>query len=297
VTDAVRVGTRRSALARIQTQKVVERLQRLAPRTAFEVVPIETTGDRDLRPGTSPDFTDAIDRALAAGEVDLGVHSAKDLPVRLDPRLRLLACPTREDPRDALVQNQRTLPKEARVGSSSLRRRAQLLRWRSDLDVVELRGNVDTRLQLVESETLDAVILAVAGLRRLGREDAITSILPIPAFLPAPGQGALALVARAEDRSTGQLVSPIDDPATRAAVRAERAFALGLGATCQMPLAALARLDSDRLILAGEVLSADGRRDVSDRLEGAPGNPEQLGTGLAARLRARGAAELLRAAG
>jgi hydroxymethylbilane synthase len=297
VTDLRRVGTRRSALARIQTEMVVASLRRRTPDTRFEVVPIETSGDRERAPGVSPDFTDAIDRALRKGAVDLAVHSAKDLPLRLDPALLLAACPRRANPRDALVQNVRRLPRGAKVGSSSLRRRAQLLRWRGDLEVVELRGNVDTRLVRVRSGTLDAVILAAAGLERLGLKAEISEILPIRSFLPAPAQGALALVTRSDDTSTTSIARTVGHPTTLAAVQAEREFASVLGGDCRMPLAALARLDGDSLNLTGEVLSPDGRQRLRGQLAGDSDAPARVGAALGTLLRDRGAIELLHPGG
>ncbi|MGI0151310.1 MAG: hydroxymethylbilane synthase, partial [Thermoplasmata archaeon] len=199
MTERVRVGTRRSPLARAQAGSVLSRLGRAHPGVRFEPVLIDTSGDRDRSTGGSPDFTDAIDRRLLRGEIDLAVHSAKDLPAELDRRLEILACPRRADPRDCLVAGRiprARLPRGARVGSSSLRRRAQLLRWRADLRVVEIRGNVDTRIGWVRSGSIDAAILAVAGLARLGRTGDVDRILPTSKFLPAPAQGALAVVGR-----------------------------------------------------------------------------------------------------
>ncbi|MGB6500352.1 MAG: hydroxymethylbilane synthase, partial [Thermoplasmata archaeon] len=228
MTERIRVGTRQSPLARIQTQAVLDRLGRSAKHLCFESVPIETSGDRDRSTRSSPDFTDAIDRALLRGEVDLGVHSAKDLPVELDPRLALAACPRRADPRDCLVVGaalrRGPLPAGTTVGSSSPRRRAQLLRWRPDLKVLEIRGNVDTRVALVRSGRIDAAILAVAGLSRLGRAEEIEWVLPSTDFLPAPAQGALAVVARAGDRGLREIARGIDHTATHACVVAERRF-------------------------------------------------------------------------
>ncbi len=200
----VRVGTRRSRLATVQTRSVLLQLARAAPGLSFVPSPVDTSGDQDRTVGGSTDFTDTIDRALLRGEIDLAVHSAKDLPVVLDRRLRLVACPRRADPRDCLVVRDGVradrLPRGARIGSSSPRRRAQLLRWRPDLRVVEVRGNVDTRLGLVRSRSVDAVALAVAGVARLRRKSEIDAVLPTDGFLPAPGQGALAVVARAGAR-------------------------------------------------------------------------------------------------
>ncbi|MFZ1023500.1 MAG: hydroxymethylbilane synthase, partial [Thermoplasmata archaeon] len=257
MTERVRVGTRRSPLARVQTDWVLARLNHVAPDWRFDPIPVDTSGDRDRSPGSSPDFTDSIDRALIGGTIDLAVHSAKDLPVELDPRLALLACPRRADPRDCLVFASegvsRTLPRGAKVGSSSLRRRAQLLRWRPDLTVVEIRGNVGTRIGLVQSGAIDAAILAVAGISRLGRSAEIGRILPATSFLPAPAQGALAVVARSGDTLLSSVVSRLDHAATRACVTAERAFAAALGGDCQVPLGALAKGHGESISVEGEV--------------------------------------------
>ncbi len=267
------VGTRGSTLALIQTGLVVRALQKGAPTARFDVQRIVTSGDRDRHTGGSPDFTDAIDRALLDGEVDLAVHSAKDVALDVPRRLQLGAFPRRADPRDCLVLRRRRgagpLPRGARVGSSSRRRRAQLLRWRPDLRVVEIRGNVDSRIARVRAGDLDAVIVAVAGVRRLGRANEIGAILSAERFVPSPGQGSLAVAVRSGDRRTERLVRRIDHAATRAAVEAERAFARELGGDCNVPLGALARPRDGRLFLTGEVLSPDGRLRL--RVEG-PGS-------------------------
>ena len=291
MTIRVRVGTRRSPLARAQTAAVIDRLARLAPQLRFESVGVETSGDRDRTPGRSPDFTDAIDRALLGGDVDLAVHSAKDLPVKPDGRLELTACPRRANPRDCLVGGE--LLRGARVGSSSLRRRAQLLRWRPDLTVVEVRGNVGTRIELTRSGAVDAVILAVAGVDRLGRAEEIGTVLPTSAFLPSPAQGALAVVTRRNDTSVGPVVSRIDHLPTHAAVRAERAFAGALGADCNVPLGCLASVRHGTLSLEGEVLSPDGRRRLSGHRSGPASAPEGVGAALGQLLLEGGASELL----
>jgi hydroxymethylbilane synthase len=297
VSERVRVGTRRSPLARAQTDHVLARLARRNPSVRWEVVPVETSGDRDLAPGGSPDFTDAIDRALLRGSIDLAVHSAKDLPVTLDPGLALVACPRRADPRDCLVMDgPRTnggLVRGARVGSSSLRRRAQLLRWRPDLTVVDIRGNVDTRIGLVRSGRIDAAILAVAGITRLGRGGEISEVLPSAAFLPAPAQGALAIVARADDAALASLAGEVDHPATRAAVGAERAFSRSLGGDCQVPLGVLATVHDGTVSVRGEVLSADGRRRLRGRRAGPLRSAESVGARLGKEMLDRGASELL----
>ncbi len=297
MTVSLRVGTRRSPLARAQTSSVVDLLARAAPRTRFRVVPLDASGDRDRAPGGSPDFTDTLDRALLEGRLDVAVHSAKDLPVELDPRLEIVACPRRADARDCLVvgpERPGPLPRGARVGSSSLRRRAQLLRWRPDLSVVEIRGNVDRRVRLVGAGEIDAAILAVAGLARLGRSREIRRILPTSAFLPAPAQGALAVVARAADPSMRTLVGRINDAPTRAAVAAERAFAAALGGDCRTPLGALASLRGSRLTVTGEVLAPDGRRSLRRRQGGPRAESAAVGRRLGEELVRLGALDLVR---
>ncbi len=298
MTDRLRVGTRRSALARIQTDWVVERLSRTAPRTRFEVLPQDASGDRDRTLGGSPDFTDTLDRALLAGEIDLAVHSAKDLPVRLDPRLTLVACPPREDPRDCLVRSGTSratrLPSGARVGSSSPRRRAQLLRWRPDLALVEIRGNVDRRIGLVRSGAIDAAILAVAGIARLGRAREISRVLPLTTFLPSPAQGALAVVARTDDTDVAGVAHGIDHPATHACVTAERSFAAALDGDCRFPLGALATERSGSISLTAEVLSIDGRKSLRRRRRGSAHEPGRIGAELGRAMIEAGASELRR---
>lgn len=297
MTDPIRVGTRRSALARIQTDWVVRRLARVAPHLLFEARPVDTSGDRNRAVGSSPDFTDTIDRALLRGEVDIAVHSAKDLPAELDSRFELLACPRRADPRDCLVVSEgirgRALPRGAQIGSSSLRRRAQLLRWRPDLRVVEVRGNVDTRIGLVRTGQVEAVALAVAGVSRLGRREEIDRILPSSTFLPAPAQGALAVVGRSGDRRVRALVRRIDHPATRACVLAERAFSAALGGDCNLPLGTLATVRGSSLSLTGEVLTPDGRLCLRGTMAGPSSSPERVGTKLGREMRDRGALGLM----
>ena len=297
MTERLRVGTRGSRLARTQTELVLAALAKVAPGLRYEVIPVLTSGDRDRSIGQSPDFTDAIDRALLRGEVDFAVHSAKDLPLTLDPRLELAACPRRADPRDCLVTANAAyathLPTGARVGSSSLRRRAQLLRWRDDLRIVEVRGNVDTRINLVRNGAVEAVVLAVAGITRLGRKNEVGRILPSSQFLPAPAQGALALIARADDVQIGSMLHRIDHVVTRACVEAERSFAAALGGDCDVPLGALATCRGRTVSLTGEVLSRDGRTSVRRRRRGSITRAEAVGAELGEEMRAAGALDLL----
>ena len=285
VTETIRLGTRGSALARVQAELVRAALGRRRPKIDVRVVPIVTQGDRVQDRATDLDFTDAIDRALVAGEVDLAVHSAKDLPAVASRGVRLAAFLPRADPRDALVLRTRgtlaSLPPGTRLGSSSPRRRAQLRRARPDLELVELRGNVDTRLARVQSGEIDGAVLAVAGLRRLGRADAVTEVLSVARFLPAPGQGAIAVAVRASDRALGRKVAELDDPRSRAAVTAERSFVEGVGGDCDTPLGAVATVRAGRLWLRAELLSANGQRTVAGARRGAPNSARAIGLGLA----------------
>jgi hydroxymethylbilane synthase len=253
-TTRLRLGTRGSALALAQSAIIATALRSVG--AAVEVVTIRTAGD-----GRAPDtvwgegaFVTALEEGLLDGRIDVAVHSAKDVPIAQDPRLRIAAYPVREDPRDALVARDpratlATLPPGARVGTDSPRRVAFLLAYRSDLRPHPLHGNVDTRLRrLAEGET-DALVLAVAGLARLGLAERISQVLPAEVLPPAPGQGALAIQCRADDASTRSLVERLDDPATRAAVEAERAVLAASGGGCRAPLGALGRVDGRRIVL------------------------------------------------
>ncbi|ADU51374.1 porphobilinogen deaminase [Thermaerobacter marianensis DSM 12885] len=319
----VRIGTRASALARIQAQWVARELQRHHPGLQVELVPVTTHGDRHrARPlytlDTPGAFVKELEEALRAGIIDLAVHSAKDVPTRLPEGLELAAFPQREDPGDALVlprsqeglgPNGRDagrgagmtalelLPPGARVGTSSLRRQAWLRARRPDLKVEPARGNLDTRLRRLDEGAWDALVLAAAGLRRLGVGHRITAAIPPRALLPAPGQGALAVEIRASDDATRRLVQVLDRPEVALAVRAERAFLAELGGTCRIPLGAWARLEGPRLRLAGMVAAPDGDPWLEEEVEGPATDPEAVGRELAERLRARGAESVLAAAG
>jgi hydroxymethylbilane synthase len=296
----IRVGTRSSLLALRQTEIVAAGLRRSAPVRPVEVVPLRTQGDRAATATDELDFTSEIDRALVDGRIDLAVHSAKDLPGVLPRGIRIAAYPRREDPRDALALAASTglesLPPGARLGSSSRRRRAQLRRARPDVEVVEVRGNVDTRLGLVGPAGLDGVILALAGLRRIGRTGAVTQVLDSRRFLPAPGQGAIAVTARASDRVHGRLAATLDHLPTRRALDAERAFVRAIGGDCRTPLGALARCQGDRITLRAEVLDEEGRRTVRGEAEGRATRAAEVGRRLAGRIGRAGGRELLRAA-
>jgi hydroxymethylbilane synthase len=297
VTTPIRVGTRRSALARAQTALVLGRLRHADPSATFELVALDSAGDRERSPAAPLDFTGIFEEMLSRDRIDLAVHSAKDLPARTPSQFTIFAYPPRADVRDCLVARHvlrgGRLPLRARVGSSSLRRRAQLLRWRPDLEVVEVRGNVDTRIGLVRSRSVDAVALAVSGISRLGRQAEISYVLPAGRFLPAPGQGALALEGRREDRRVRRLAGTIDSPNARAAVTAERELAATLGGDCRLPLGALARVHERRLVLRAEVLSPDGTIGLAASGSDSLANAGHLGRQVGRSLRAAGARELL----
>lgn len=296
------VGTRASRLARLQTHLVSTALIRATGIGAPREVLLSTEGDRDQRTplpalGGRGVFTDALERELLAGTIDFAVHSLKDVPVETTPGLVLAAVGFREDPRDVLVSASRwtlgTLPPRARVGTCSVRRNAQLLAIRPDLELLPLRGNVDTRVQQALGGACDAIILAAAGLHRLGLGSTIAEVLPLDRFLPAPGQGALAVQCRAEDGTMRAHLSALDDPAVRAATDAERAFLEGLGGGCLAPIAAHGVVVGDTLALDGLVASEDGRRIVRVTRRGSVEQARTLGLQLADDALAQGARELL----
>ncbi len=292
------VGTRGSALARWQTDYVIAALRRLVPSLQIETRIIKTLGDQDqVRPlgelGGTGVFTKAIEDALLAGEIDLAVHSLKDLPTETATGLTLAAIMERQDPRDVLVSRDGTrlleLPSGAKVGTSSARRTAQIRAIRPDLEIIPLRGNVDTRLRKAKTREYDAIVLAAAGLIRLGREAEIAEYLPLDRVLPDPGQGALALEVRADDTARQSLVAQLDHAPTRAAVTAERAYLRALGGGCRMPIGAYAENRESELRLYGVVASLDGSKMVRGARTGTPGDAEDVGRQLAARLLAQGA--------
>ena len=301
----IRLGTRGSALALAQANWVAERLP-----GEVELVPIKTSGDesprlkgsdplsvRDSRGLTPPDksrFVKEIEEALLAGRVDLAVHSAKDVPAELPDGLTIMAVPERADSRDALcgAGSLDELADGTVVGTASLRRRAALLALRPDLDVRELRGNVDTRLRRLAEGDFGAIVLAQAGLDRLGRA-AEGSPLDPAAMVPAPGQGSLVLEGRADDSGVFEAVRPLTDLDALACLAAERAVVRGLEATCHTPIGAHAALDHDRLRLTVFVGLPDGSRWIRDEIDGPAEDPANVGGKVAERMRAAGAAELL----
>jgi hydroxymethylbilane synthase len=305
MTPPLRIGTRGSPLALWQANYVAGRLRPLAAPRPVELVEIQTAGDRvrDVpltQIGGDGVFTKEIQRALLQEQVEVAVHSLKDLPTTHVEGLVLAAVPARGPVGDVFISRRHArfddLPRSAVVGTSSLRRRSQALHRRPDLQLVNLRGNVETRLRKLAEQDLDAIILARAGLERLGLADYITEVLDPTWMLPAVGQGALGLECRANDTVTRRLLEPLDDAPSRQAVTAERALLRGLGGGCLVPIGALATVQGDRLNLCGAVLSPDGRQRVAGEEEGPAGGAESVGHGLAETLLARGAREVLRGA-
>ncbi|NDJ76118.1 MAG: hydroxymethylbilane synthase [Chloroflexi bacterium] len=301
---SLRIGTRRSQLALWQTHHVRELLQTAHPDLAIDLVHMTTTGDRILNKplpeiGGKGLFTQELEQALSAGEIDLAVHSLKDLPTDMPSEFALGAILARANSFDALVSRAghtlEMLPQGATIGTSSLRRRAQLLAHRPDLHTATLRGNVDTRLRKAHDPDgpYDAIVLAVAGLARLQQADAISEVLSTDVMLPAPGQGAVAVQCRADDAATRALLAALDDHATRVTVTAERAFLQRLEAGCRLPVSAYATLDNDLLHLTGRVSSLDGVRTIT--VHGAASVPSayELGVRLAEDALAQGADVLL----
>ena len=296
----IRIATRGSRLALCQAGVIADLLRNQG--RIVELVEVRTTGDRDAsaplsRIGGRGVFTKEVQQAVLDGRADAAVHSLKDLPTEVVSGLQLAAVPPRADPRDALVSSHGngldSLPPSARVGTGSSRRAAQLRHRRPDLRIVDVRGNVDTRLRKIKEADLDAIVLAVAGLSRLGLEERITEKLDPTWMVPAVGQGALGIECRRDDPEVARALAGIDDSPSRAAVLAERAFLRHLGGGCLLPIAALATVEHGGIRLRGVVLSADGRQRVAGELTGAAADPELVGQSLAKYLLDRGAAELL----
>jgi hydroxymethylbilane synthase len=297
----MRIGTRASALALAQAGLVLERL-RTGARLDAEIVPIVTRGDRESAGEQAPlpgedksRWVSELEGALLRGEIDVAVHSAKDVPGEPVEGLALVAAPPRAGAEDALcgAASLQALARGARVGTSSVRRVAQLLAARDDIEAVATRGNVDTRLAKLQRGELDALLLARAGLQRLGREDAIGAVLDPARFVPAPGQGTLALQARSDDALTRDALTAIGCADSLACLLAERALARALHASCDTPLGAHAVVSDGGLRLRAWVGLPDGSTWLSDELRGASAEPEALGRAVASRLRAVGAAQML----
>jgi len=297
------IATRGSKLALWQAEWIKSLLLKINPDFDIELNKIKTTGDKILdvplaQVGGKGLFVKEIEEAMLRGEADLAVHSMKDVPTDLPEGLHLSAITKREDPRDAFIAGKGiksfdTLPPGANIGTSSLRRICQLLNRRSDLKITQLRGNVDTRLRKVADGEFDAIILATAGVKRLGYSDRITESLPVEISLPAIGQGAVGIECRVDDEFINRLLKQLNHEETAVCVRAERAFLKKLEGGCQVPIAAYARLTDGRIVIEGLVGSLDGKTLIKDKSEGAAEKAEYLGTMLAEKLLAKGAKEIL----
>ncbi len=292
------IATRESALALWQAEHVAAKLRVLHPQLSISLLPMSTRGDQILdRPlsqvGGKGLFLKELEVAMLEGRAHLAVHSLKDVPMTLAPEFQLAAVMEREEPYDAWVSNHypniRTLPMGARVGSSSLRRQVQLHAMRPDLQLLDLRGNVQTRLRKLDENDFDAIVLAAAGLSRLNLGARIADVLTPPEMLPAAGQGALGIECLAHDHATAALIAPLAHGESWLCVRAERAFAGALGGSCQVPIAAFAELLGAQLKLSGLVGDAAARVSIQGALSGVSNAPEALGIALAQSLMARGA--------
>ncbi|MDX1381643.1 MAG: hydroxymethylbilane synthase [Xanthomonadales bacterium] len=304
MTRSLKIATRRSALAMWQAEHVRDLLTQADPGLRVELVPIVTRGDRVIdRPlaqvGGKGLFLKELEEALLDGRADLAVHSMKDVPTELEPGLALSATLARANPFDAWVcpsgDTPETLPAGARVGTSSLRRRCQLLAVRPDLEVRDLRGNVDTRLKRLDDGDYDAIVLACAGLDRLGLSQRITAELQPPDWLPAATQGIITIEQRAGDDAVRERLARLNDPLAQDQARAERAVVARLEGSCQVPLAAHASITADRLALAAMVGSPDGRTVLRAAAEGPCGNAESIGLQAAEALLAQGADRIISA--
>ena len=301
MSERIRIGTRSSLLALWQANWVKARLEELHRGIGITLVHIKTEGDRIEVPlfqlGGKGLFVKDIEEALLRGEVDLAVHSAKDLPAVIPEELTLTAFPVREDPRDALISRDgipwKEFPPGGKIGTSSPRRKAQLLHFRPDLQIVPLRGNLDTRIKKVVTETLDGVILASAGVRRMGWESKASDFFDPELMVPAIGQGILAIETHEGNNRVRELVADLNHLPTALELETERAFLKRLGGGCQIPIAGLARVMGDQIRMLGLIASSDGKRIVRGEKTGTVRQAENLGRQLAQELLAQGGAEIL----
>mgnify|MGYP001158843474 CR=1 FL=1 len=298
------IGTRGSKLALWQANYIADCLRSQFPGVEVSLKRVMTTGDKILdvplaRIGGKGLFTKELETEMLTGQIDLAVHSLKDMPTELPPGLTLAAITERVDPGDAFISPKYktvdALPQGAKVGTSSLRRKAQLLNYRPDLVISDLRGNLDTRLQKLETEQLDAIILAVAGLKRLGWQERITQVLPPSLCLPAVGQGALAIETRSDDAEVIGMLEFLNHDSTRAAVTAERSFLREVEGGCQVPVGVFGQANSNSLLLEAVILSVDGVQVIRDTVSGTWAEAEELGRALAQKMLAAGGREIMAA--
>lgn len=302
MTMLIRIGTRASQLALAQTQWVIDRISAHYPNITVDLVKIKTKGDKVIdKPlghiGGKGLFVKEIEEALQRKQIDVAVHSLKDVPAELPDNLYIGVIPEREDPYDVLISRDnialKDLPRGSSIGTSSLRRAAQLLHCRTDLNITPLRGNLDTRLRKLDTADIHAIIVAAAGLKRLGFGDKITQYFTADIMLPAIGQGALGLELRRDDKKTRDMLAFLDYYPTRAAVEAERSFLVELRAGCELPVAALAQFDDESIHLDALVANLDGTRIFRDAIEGPADKAGELGTTLARTLLDAGAQQIL----
>ena len=298
----LKIGTRGSQLALFQANWVKDQLSHAHPGLKVTLIKIKTTGDKIqdaplAKIGGKGLFVKEIEEALIRKRIDLAVHSIKDVPTEFPEGLHLSVITKREDPRDVFISREgwtlKDLPRGAKIGTSSLRRQAQLLHFRNDLELIPLRGNLDTRLKKLKTMNLDGIVLALAGVRRLGLEERITEIIPVETSLPAVGQGALGIETRMNSREVEDQIRFLNDRDSAIAITAERAFLKKLEGGCQVPIAAYARSVGKTLYVDGLVGAIDGRRLIKHSVEGSVENAEPLGIELAEILLGRGAKEIL----
>lgn len=302
VTKTIKIGTRGSKLALWQANWVKSALIEKAPGLSVELIIIKTKGDKILdvplaKVGGKGLFVKEIEEALLDGRIDLAVHSMKDMPAEIPEGLCIGAVPKRETPFDVLIsKNNRQLselPENAKIGTSSLRRASQLRHIKPEIDILPLRGNLDTRLKKLETEDLDGIILAAAGVKRLGFEDKISEYLDDGSMLPAVGQGALCIETRESDPDITPIVSLLNHPETKAVILGERAFLSKLEGGCQVPIAAMGKIENETFIINGLVSDLDGKTMLREELSGPVSSSEKTGIELADRLLSKGAREIL----
>ena len=285
------VGTRGSNLALVQTNWVVDQLKKANPDVEFEVKIIKTKGDliKDLpldKIGDKGLFVKEIEKSLLNKEIDMAVHSMKDMPSYLPKGLKFASSPKREDPRDVLIFKEgyksiEDLPKGARIGTGSKRRKYQLLKHRPDLEIVPIRGNIETRIKKIETENLDGVVLAASGLKRAGLEGKIDYYIPTDIMLPAPAQGILALEIRENDEETENIINSIKDDTTKVQIDAERGFLIGVNGSCHIPMGAYCDIDGDKIKLTGLYGDGDGKKIIIQSQEGTIEDAPKIGYELA----------------
>ena len=287
----IRVGTRGSNLALIQTNWAIDRLKEKFPEVEFEVKIIKTKGDKILhlsldKIGDKGLFVKEIESQLLEGEIDLAVHSMKDMPAEVVEGLKFAAVPKREDPRDVIILREGLnsfdeLPIGATIGTGSKRRKYQLLRKRPDLNIVPIRGNIETRISKIESENLDGIVLAASGVIRADLEEKITEFLPVDLMIPAPAQGALALEIRENDEELEKMIDAIKDEISQIQTDAERSYLARIDGSCHIPMGAYCEVDGEKLTLTGIFGDEDGEKITVASLEGDRDNPKELGSNLA----------------